>query len=281
MNLLRGFAEFTPGFYLMLAMFAAVAAWEGARPALSARAPLTLRWLNNFLWMIINALFLRAVFPLLGIAWAAEVNSHGWGLLARIDGGLAVNLITGLIAMDLAGYGGHILLHRVPWLWRVHTIHHSDVDFDCTTGFRFHPLEALFTTALRLAVIAALGLDPLTVVIYEGWAGLQNLYGHANARLPAPLERIMRRLVVTPDMHRIHHSVRVDEGMSNFGIVLPWWDRLFRTYRGEPAGGYEDMKIGLSWLRRESGWSVPKLLVAPFMPAYLPSPPAGAPESPR
>lgn len=274
MNLLRGFAEFTPGFYLMLATFAAVAAWEAVRPALVSRVPMTLRWGNNFLWLVINTFFLRAVFPLLGIAWAAEVTARGWGLLPAFDNPLAFNLAAGLIAMDLAGYGGHILLHRIPWLWRIHTIHHSDVEFDCTTGFRFHPGDALFTTAIRLGVIAALGLSPVTVLIYETWAGLQNLYGHANARLPPPLERIALWLVVTPDMHRIHHSARIEEGMSNFGIVFPWWDRLFRTYRREPAGGYASMEIGLNWVRTENAWSVPKLLVAPFIPTYLPAPTA-------
>jgi sterol desaturase/sphingolipid hydroxylase (fatty acid hydroxylase superfamily) len=180
--------------------------------------------------------------------------------------------MVGLVVMDSVGYGAHILMHKVPWLWRVHAIHHSDIDFDCTTGFRFHPLEALLTTTIRLAVIVVAGLDPIAVLIYETWVGLQNLYGHANARLPTALERIFHYLVVTPDMHRIHHSVRLEEGLSNYGIVFPWWDHVFGTYRRHPAGGHDNMKLGLIWLRTESAWSVPRLLAAPFTPMVMPAP---------
>ena len=271
MNLLEEFRLLTPGFYLMLTTFAAVATWESLKPTLSPHISTTLRWLNNFLWMIINSFLLRAVFPLLGVAWAVQVTEQGWGILSWINSPIWLDVIIGLAAMDVAGYGGHILLHKIPWLWRLHAIHHSDVDFDCTTGFRFHPLEALLTTAVRLAVIAAIGIDPITVLIYETWLSLQNLYGHANTRLPTTLERLFRYVVVTPDMHRIHHSVRLEEGLSNYGVVFPWWDRLFGTYRQQPAGGHSNMKIGLPWIRMESAWSVPKLLVAPFTPMFIPA----------
>jgi sterol desaturase/sphingolipid hydroxylase (fatty acid hydroxylase superfamily) len=271
MNLLEAFRHLTPGFYLMLTTFAAVAIGEGMQPTLSPRISVSLRWLNNFLWLAINSFFLRAAFPLLGVAWAEQVTEKGWGILSWLDSPIWLNFIVGLVAMDVAAYGTHILMHKLPWLWRLHAVHHSDIDFDCTTGFRFHPLEALLTTAVRLAAIATLGLDPIMVLIYESWVGLQNLYGHANARLPAVLERLLRWVVVTPDMHRVHHSVRLEEGLSNYGIVFPWWDHLFGTYREQPAGGHENMKIGLSWIRTESAWTVPKLLVAPFTPLFIPA----------
>lgn len=272
MNILKEFAVLTPGFYLLLATFALVAVWEGRRPALAMHISTTLRWFNNFLWLIIDSFFLRIAIPVLGVAWAAEVTARGWGILPWLHAPIWLNVVAGLIVMDIAGYGAHILMHRIPLLWRAHAVHHSDVDFDCTTGFRFHPLEALFTTSVRLGAIAATGLDPVTVLIYETWVGLQNLYGHANARLPAALERIIHWLVVTPDMHRIHHSVRLDEGLSNYGIVFPWWDRAFGTYRRQPADGHGGMTIGLPWLRTESGWSVPKLLAAPFTSTFIPAP---------
>ena len=271
MNLLEEFRLLTPGFYLLLTTFAAVATWEGMKPTLSPRISTTLRWPNNFLWLVINSFFLRLAFPLLGVAWAAHVTEQGWGILSWLDSPIWLNFILGLVVMDFAGYGTHVLLHKVPWLWRLHAVHHSDIDFDCTTGFRFHPLEALLTTAVGLTAIAMIGIDPIMVLIYESWVGLQNLYGHANARLPTVLERIFRCVVVTPDMHRIHHSVRWEEGLSNYGIVFPWWDHLFGTYREQPAGGHENMKIGLSWICTESAWSVPKLLVAPFTPLFIPA----------
>lgn len=270
MDILKTFALLTPGFYLMLAVFTAVAVWEGQQQALAPHISTNLRWFNNFLWLIINSFFLRIAFPLIGIAWAAEVTAQGWGILQRLDIPTWLNVIVALVLMDIAGYWAHILMHKVPWLWRMHAIHHSDIDFDCTTGFRFHPLEALFTTAVRLCVIALAGLDPLAVLLYETWLSLQNLYGHANARLPVSVERLFHCLVVTPDMHRIHHSVRVDEGLSNYGIVFPWWDHMFGTYRRQPEGGHSSMTIGLPWLRTESGWSVPKLLLAPFTSAFIP-----------
>ena len=157
MDLLESFRHLTPGFFLMLTTFAAVATWEGMRPTISLHIPITLRWLNNFLWLIINSLFLRTAFPLLGVAWATLVTERGWGVLQWLDNPTALTLIVGLVAMDIAGYGAHILMHKVPWLWRFHAIHHSDIDFDCTTGFRFHPFEALFTNGIRLAVIAVMG----------------------------------------------------------------------------------------------------------------------------
>jgi sterol desaturase/sphingolipid hydroxylase (fatty acid hydroxylase superfamily) len=267
-DLLKAFGQFPPSFYVMLGVFALVAGWEGLRPALSQTVSTPLRWLNNFLWLILDSLLLRVLFPMLSVAWAATVVDRGWGMLSWLDLPVGVVFLIGLVGMDIAGYGLHILLHKSPLLWRLHAVHHSDIDFDCTTGFRFHPLEGMVTTGGRWAVIAALGIPAPVVAAYEFWVVLQDLYGHANARLPAGMEKLLRRLVVTPDMHRIHHSVRLSESLRNYGIVFPWWDRLFGTYLAEPQGGHARMKMGLSWWGEETLLSVPRLLLLPFAATF-------------
>jgi sterol desaturase/sphingolipid hydroxylase (fatty acid hydroxylase superfamily) len=273
---LAGFSLFPPEFLIYLGAFVLVAAWEGHRPALTLTVPTPLRWLNNFLWLAVNSALSRILTSVLAVAWAAMIAERGWGVLHWTATPMALALPLSLLALDLAGYGLHILLHKSPLLWRLHAIHHSDIDFDCTTGFRFHPLEGILSTGLKFGVIAAMGAPPEAVFAYESWVGLQNLYGHANARLPRRMEAIAHWMVVTPDMHRIHHSARWEEGMRNFGIVFPWWDRLFGTYQAEPDRGHEHMRIGLDWLRREDVWSFPKLFLLPFSAAF----PAVREESP-
>jgi sterol desaturase/sphingolipid hydroxylase (fatty acid hydroxylase superfamily) len=265
---LKALGQLPPSFYLMLGAFAVVAGWEGLRPALSQTVSTPLRWFNNFLWLALDTLVLRIVFPVLSVAWAATVADRGWGMLSWIDLPIAMVFVIGLVCMDIAGYGLHLLLHKSSLLWRLHAIHHSDIDFDCTTGFRFHPLEGMVSTAVRLAVITAMGIPASVAAAYEFWIVLQNLYGHANVSLPARIEKILRWVVVTPDMHRVHHSARASESLRNYGIVFPWWDRVFGTYLAEPKGGHPRMTIGLSWRRQESLLSVPKLLLLPFATAF-------------
>jgi sterol desaturase/sphingolipid hydroxylase (fatty acid hydroxylase superfamily) len=265
---LKALGQFPPSFYLMLGAFALIAGWEGLRPALSQTVSTPLRWFNNFVWLALDTLALRMLFPVLSVAWAATVADRGWGVLSWIDLPIAMILVLGLVCMDIAGYGLHRLLHKSSLLWRLHAIHHSDIDFDCTTGFRFHPLEGMVSTGVRMAVIAAMGIPVSVVAAYEFWVVLQNLYGHANVRLPARMEKVLRWLVVTPDMHRVHHSARQNESLRNYGIVFPWWDRMFSTYLAEPAGGHARMRIGLSWRREENLRSVPGLLVLPFSTAF-------------
>jgi len=262
MGLLTQLSETSLGFYILLAGFGTVATWEGLHPLRSPSMSTPLRWRHNFLWFVLNGFFLHWVLPVSAIGWSTLSAEHGWGLFPGLGLPAWAGVVLGMLALDMAGYVAHVLLHRSALLWRLHTVHHSDVDFDCTTGFRFHPLEGVFTSAVKLTVIASLGIPPLAVALYETWLGLQNLYGHANARFPGWLERVLRWLVVTPDMHRIHHSAHIEESNHNFGIVLPWWDRLFRTYQADPHDGHEGMLIGLDW-RREEG-SLSELLLLPF-----------------
>ena len=268
MDPLTQLTETSLSFYILLAGFGLVATWEGLRPLRSASISTSRRWLNNFLWYILNGLFLRWVLPASAIGWSVLSADRGWGLLSDLGLPLLIVLGLGLLALDLTNYFAHVLLHKSKLLWRLHAVHHSDVDFDCTTGFRFHPLEGLFTSTIMLAVIASVGIPPLAVALYVTWLGLQNLYGHANARFPARIEKVLRWLVVTPDMHRVHHSARIEESNRNYGIILPWWDRLFRTYQADPLHGHKGMQIGLDWRRQEGG--LPEQLLLPFKVQFPP-----------
>ena len=262
MELLTQLSETSLGFYILLAGFGGVATWEGLHPLRSPSLSTSLRWRHNFLWFVLNGFFLHWVLPASAIGWSLLSAKQGWGFLSNPELPVWLGLGLGILALDLTAYIAHVLLHKSTLLWRLHAVHHSDVDFDCTTGFRFHPLEGLFASAVKLTVIASLGVPPLAVAVYETWLGLQNLYGHANARFPARLEKVLRHLVITPDLHRIHHSVRIDESNRNFGIVLPWWDRLFRTYQADPHDGHAGMQTGLDWRREEGGF--PELFFLPF-----------------
>lgn len=262
MDLLAHQAQTSLGFYILLAGFGLVATWEGLRPLRSASVSTPRRWLNNFLWYALNGLFLRWILPASAIGWSILSAKRGWGALSDLTLPPWIGLGLGLLVLDLAGYIAHVLLHKSTLLWRLHAVHHSDVDFDCTTGFRFHPLEGLFTSSIKLMVIASVGIAPWAVTLYETWLGLQNVYGHANSRFPSWLEEWLRWLVITPDLHRLHHSACAEESQRNYGIIYPWWDRLFSTYQADPADGHEAMQIGLSWRRHEG--SLPELLLLPF-----------------
>jgi sterol desaturase/sphingolipid hydroxylase (fatty acid hydroxylase superfamily) len=268
MDLLEHFTESSLGLYVLLCGFGLVATWEGFRPLRSPSASTPLRWLNNYLCLVFNGLFLRWVLPASAIGWSVLSAERGWGFLPTLSCPSWLGLVLGLLVLDLQGFCAHVLLHKSNLLWRLHALHHSDLDFDCSTGFRFHPLEALFTSSVMLLVIASVGIPPLAVALFATWLGLQNLYGHANARFPTRIEKVLRWLVVTPDMHRVHHSSRVEESNRNFGIILPWWDRLFRTYQADPLHGHEGMQIGLDWRRHEG--SLPELFLLPLNAQVLP-----------
>ena len=170
-----------------------------------------------------------------------------------------------LLALDASQYVLHRGLHRVPWLWRLHRVHHSDPEFDCTTALRFHPLEALVTTALQIAFVVALGAPPAAVLVYQVALGAVALFSHGSFALPPRIERVLRRFVVTPDMHRLHHSTRLEESNANFGSILPWWDRLLRTYCPAPTIPGADIPIGIADVRDERTRQFTWLLASPFL----------------
>ncbi len=246
-------------------ILAVMALWEVAAPRRRLVASKPVRWVNNLALVFLNSLVLRVLFPVLAVALAAMGQREGWGLLNQLalPGWAAV--VLAVLAMDLAIYLQHVMMHSVPALWRLHRMHHADLDFDVTTGARFHPIEIVLSMAIKLGVVAALGPPAVAVVIFEVLLNGSSLFNHANVRIPMGLDRWLRWLVVTPDMHRVHHSVVREETDSNYGFNLPWWDRLFRTYRAQPAAGHDGMTIGISLFRAPRFLYLHMLLAQPFL----------------
>ncbi|MFZ1468906.1 MAG: sterol desaturase family protein [Paracoccaceae bacterium] len=247
-----------------LGMLAAMGLWELAAPQRRADMPRVLRWSNNLALVALDAAVVRLIFPLTLASFAAYAQTKGWGLLPLLGlPGWAVGLLAFLL-LDLTIWAQHRVFHAIPVLWRLHRMHHADLDFDVTTGLRFHPVEIVLSTAIKLAVIAALGAPPLAVLSFEVVLNASSLFNHANIRLPAAIDRILRLIIVTPDMHRVHHSAIRAETDSNFGFNLPWWDRLFGTYRAQPAKGHQGMTIGLTSFRDERELWLDRLITQPL-----------------
>ena len=246
-------------------MLILVAGWEIAAP----RRPLTqsraLRWSGNLGIVVINSLVLRWSFPFLAVGMALLAEERGWGLLNAYPVPFAAAVALSLPALDLIIYLQHVMFHAVPLLWRMHRMHHADLDFDVTTGVRFHPFEIVLSMGIKLAAVAVLGAPAVAVVIFEVVLNSSAVFNHGNVRLPRALDRVLRWVVVTPDMHRVHHSILPGETNSNFGFNLPWWDRLFGTYRDQPREGHAGMTIGLSQFREARFLFFPWLLVQPFL----------------
>jgi sterol desaturase/sphingolipid hydroxylase (fatty acid hydroxylase superfamily) len=246
-------------------VFAVMALWELAVPRRRLSVGKPLRWASNLGLVVLNTIVLRIVLPMGAIGVAAFVDEHGWGLFNYLDVPWAAVTLS-VIALDLAIYLQHVMFHAVPILWRLHMVHHADLDFDVSTGLRFHTIEILLSIGIKLAAIVLLGAPAMAVLIFEVLLNATSMFNHANARVPFWLDRLVRLLVVTPDMHRVHHSVIAQETNSNFGFNLPWWDFLFGTYRAEPAAGHDGMTIGLSQFRNERQVDrLPAMLVMPIV----------------
>lgn len=247
------------------AIFLVMAAWELRAPARALSRSRTLRWSNNLALVVLNTLLLRLLFPAAAVGMAAFAAAGQHGLLHQVSLPPWLAVLIAIIALDLVVWLQHVMLHAIPLLWRLHRVHHADPDFDLTTGARFHPLEILLSMLVKFAAILVLGPPVLAVVLFEVLLNATSMFNHANVRVPARLEPVLRWLVVTPDMHRVHHSVEEDETNSNFGFNLPWWDRLSGTYRAQPRAGHAGMVIGLrgSTAPRQVSW-ITGLLAMPF-----------------
>jgi len=228
-----------------LGIFITVAIWEFAAPRRALTVSKPLRWANNLGLVVLNTVLLRLVFPLAAVGMAAFCVKNGWGVLNHFQVPFAVAAPVAVIAMDFVIWLQHVMVHAVPALWRLHRVHHADLDYDVTTGARFHPIEIILSMLIKFATITVLGPPVVAVVIFEVLLNATAMFNHGNIRLAGGIDRVLRRFVVTPDMHRIHHSVEDDETNSNFGFNLPWWDRLFGTYRNQPRAGHEGMRIGI------------------------------------
>ena len=245
-------------------IFLAVGCWEAARPRRQRFFARTARWPHNLGLLAIDIVAARLIAPGAAIAVAIAAESGNWGLLHTVGLPAWANMVVAVILLDLAIYFQHVMFHAVPTLWRLHRVHHADLDFDVTTGIRFHPVEILLSILIKCAAVAAIGAPAVAVLVFEVLLNATSVFNHANASIPAGVERWLRWLVVTPDMHRIHHSIRYDESSSNFGFNLPWWDRLFGTCKSEPAAGHEAMIIGVDAFRDPGERRLSRLLFQPF-----------------
>jgi len=245
-------------------IFALVAVWEIFAPRRHRTIGRVPRWPGNLGIVVLDTLTVRLVFPTAAVGLALAGEARGAGLFHALPLPGAAAVIGGVILLDLAVYLQHVLFHAVPALWRLHRMHHADLDVDVTTGLRFHPIEILLSMGLKLGVVAALGPPAVAVLIFELLLNATAMFNHANARLPQRLERLLRLMVVTPDMHRVHHSIVPRETNSNFGFNLPWWDRLFGTYRAAPAAGQAGMTLGIDQFRDPRELRIDRMLVQPF-----------------
>lgn len=228
-----------------LGIFAVMAIWEFVAPRRALTVSKVVRWTNNLALVFLNSFILRLLFPAAAVGMAAFASEQGWGLLNYYNVQTVIAAFVSVMVMDFIIYLQHVLVHAIPVLWRLHRVHHADPDFDVTTGARFHPIEVILSMLIKFATIILLGPPVVAVVIFEVMLNAAAMFNHSNVRLNLVLDKWLRLLLVTPDMHRVHHSVEDDETNSNFGFNLPWWDRLFGTYRDQPRGGHENMILGI------------------------------------
>ena len=246
-------------------VFIVIALWELRSPKRTLTVSKTMRWLSNLGIVVLNTLVLRLLFPAAAIGVAAFATTHGWGLFNYFAIPYFTAIIISVIAMDFIIYLQHVMVHAIPALWRLHRVHHADLDYDVTTGARFHPLEIILSMLIKFATIIVLGAPVVAVIIFEVLLNATAMFNHGNIHISKYTDSVLRWIVVTPDMHRVHHSVEDDEANSNFGFNLPWWDRLFGTYRDQPRAGHQGMEIGIHKYRDPMKVNrLPGMLTLPF-----------------
>jgi sterol desaturase/sphingolipid hydroxylase (fatty acid hydroxylase superfamily) len=246
-------------------VFALIAIWEVLAPRRSLTTSKSVRWFSNLAITFLNPVVVRLVSPIMPVTMALLAQKSGWGLLNNFALPYWLPVVIGVAVLDLVIYLQHVMFHTVPVLWRLHMMHHADLDFDMTTGLRFHPIEMILSMGIKLSVVVTIGAPALAVLIFEILLNTTSMFNHGNIRLPSSIDRKLRLLVVTPDMHRVHHSVTIRETNSNFGFNLPWWDRLLGTYRDQPAAGHEGMTIGLAQFRDPKRLTFLWMLALPFI----------------
>lgn len=248
----------------LAAVFAIMALWEMRAPRRAQAIGRATRWPSNLGVVVLDTLLVRVLFPTTAVGLALLAEAKGFGLFNVWLPASWIALVVSVVILDLVVYLQHVLFHAVPALWRLHRMHHADLEFDVTTGARFHPIEILLSMLIKLTVIGALGAPAVAVLVFEVLLNATAMFNHANARLPAAFDRVLRWLLVTPDMHRVHHSVVVRETNSNFGFNLPWWDRLFGTYRDQPDADHGGMTIGVKEIRDPAEQRLDRMLTQPF-----------------
>ena len=256
--------EIRMGFFF--GMLLLIGGWELIAPKRALTVSKSVRWINNLGLVFFNSFIIRLVFPMAAVGVATVANQQGWGLFNYIEAPFWLAAIASVIIMDFVIYIQHVMVHAIPVLWRLHRVHHADLDYDVTTGSRFHTLEIILSMLIKFATILLLGPPIVAVIIFEVILNVTAMFNHGNISLPKTIDKYLRLFLVTPDMHRVHHSVEDDEANSNFGFSLPWWDRLFGTYRDQPRAGHEGMTIGIHKFRdpKQVSW-LPGMLALPFI----------------
>lgn len=247
-------------------VLAVVAGAEIALPRRQLTVSKLRRWASNLGVVFLNSLLVRLLLPATAAGFAVLCAQRGWGAFNNLDVPVWIAVLASIVILDFAIYLQHVMFHAVPALWRLHRMHHADLDFDVTTGARFHPIEILLSMLIKFAVIAVIGAPAVAVIIFEILLNATAMFNHGNFRLPVGLDRILRLFIVTPDMHRVHHSIEDYETNSNFGFNLPWWDRLLGTYKAQPDAGHEAMTIGIRDYRAPKlAIDLPGMLILPFL----------------
>jgi sterol desaturase/sphingolipid hydroxylase (fatty acid hydroxylase superfamily) len=247
-------------------IFLLMAVLEIAIPRKKRVLPKTMRWFTNISLVVVNTLALRLIMPILAVGMADYAAGRGWGLLALVSLPTWIEIIIAFILLDMLIYAQHVAFHKVPILWRFHKVHHADRDLDVTSGARFHPVEAILSMAYKLLCVILVGPAAMAVFLFEVILNASSMFHHANIRLPEKTDKLVRRIIVTPDMHRVHHSVRVTETDSNYSFFLTLWDRLFGTYVAEPEDGHHDMTLGLNEYQTDKPANLGWAMVVPFLP---------------
>jgi len=249
---------------LFLGILGIMAIWEVAVPRRRSEIPRLIRWTNNFGVVVLDTVLVRLAFPIVAVGMAILAAERGWGLFNVFETPFWLAFILSVLVLDLAIYLQHVMFHAVPALWRLHRMHHADLEFDVSTGLRFHPIEILLSMGVKLAVVAVLGPPAVAVLVFEVLLNATSMFNHANIHIPERIDRILRLFVVTPDMHRVHHSILPSETNSNFGFNLPWWDRLLGTYRPQPRNGHDGMTIGIEQFRTPRDLWLDRMLIQPI-----------------
>lgn len=249
---------------IFLGLFAAMALWEVTAPRRRLVASKGRRWATNWMVTAVDLAVVRVLLAAIGVAGAWDAAASGFGLFNWLDWPIWLEIVATLIILDLLIYWQHVISHRIPLLWRLHRVHHSDRDFDVTTAVRFHPIEIALSMLLKLGAIYLLGAPAVAVILFEAILNGAAMFNHSNIKIPKRVERVLRWVIVTPDMHRVHHSIDQRETDANFGFNLPWWDRVFGTYVDQPAKGHDGMTIGLEEHQDDRPTKIGWTLAFPF-----------------
>lgn len=249
---------------VFLGVLCIMALWEVWSPRRRVEVPRLLRWSNNLALIVVDSIAVRLVFPLAAVGLAVTLQGQGWGLFNVIGLPAWLEVLFCVVLLDFAIYLQHVVFHHVPVLWRLHRMHHADLEIDVTTGLRFHPLEIVLSMAFKLVLVLVLGAPAIAVLIFEVVLNASAMFNHSNIRLPKPVDAVLRLIIVTPDMHRVHHSIDPKETNSNYGFNVPWWDRLLGTYIAQPKAGHDEMHIGIELFRTRRELWIDRMILQPL-----------------